>query len=240
MSQRPRHIGIGAITGLGAQPRILPRRGAGIGDMFDPTTLTEAQKNLTAAGYQGVTCRTERVALPMTDPATGKNYYDQQVCSAPGYIGGFDANLVANASTLAHPGYGVDLAAERAYLTSQGGGHSHSYFEDFTGPTVQVLAQTDTSGKLVNGIPAPTAVKDFNVYTRQLDTAAAKRDTAGASGAGAATTAASQTATTPAGQDKAAPPPKGGFLDELKSIDPIWLIGGAALILALVMMNKGK
>ncbi len=67
------------------------RWGWGMGDL-----LSDAQAKLAAAGYQGVQCRLERVMLPMPDPATGKNFYDQNYCSAPGYVGGFQAEAVVN------------------------------------------------------------------------------------------------------------------------------------------------
>jgi hypothetical protein len=84
-----------------------PRRnpwGWGMGDL-----LSDAQAKLAAAGYTGVQCRTERISLPMADPTTGRNYYDQNYCSAPGYVGGFQAEAVVNT--------GMDnLIAERAAL----------------------------------------------------------------------------------------------------------------------------
>lgn len=99
----------------GPAPVIMFRR-RGMGD-----ALLDAQNALTAAGYTGASCRTERVSFPMADPTTGRNYYDQNVCSADGHTGGFMADVINRG--------GVNLRAERDQLIRSGGGSQTSYFD---------------------------------------------------------------------------------------------------------------
>lgn len=99
---------------IAGRPALVRRRGMG-------DALSDAQAALTAAGYRDVSCRTERVSLPMADPTTGRNYYDQNVCSAAGHTGAFMADVVNRG--------GVDLAAERRALERAGGGDDTSYFD---------------------------------------------------------------------------------------------------------------
>jgi hypothetical protein len=55
------------------------------------------------------------------DPVTGRNYYEQNVCSAAGHTGAFMVDLINRG--------GVDLAAERRSLERAGGGDDPSYFQ---------------------------------------------------------------------------------------------------------------
>jgi len=156
------------LRGLGAMPRgafgpkstidlYYSRNGWGMGDV-----LTDAQSKLQAAGYSNVTCRTERVYLPMPDPGTGLNYYDQNICSTPGFIGAFDADVVSQQSTAAHPGYGVDLAAERAYNLAMGAGSGPSYIEAFgSTPATQVLRSVSPSGQATQSAPNAQAAQTY-------------------------------------------------------------------------------
>lgn len=101
----------------------LSRRGMG-------DVLSDAQTALRNAGYTGAVCRTERVSLPMADPSTGRNYYDQNVCNAPGHTGGFMADVVVDSIRRPY-GSGVNLAGERVSLINAGGGNDTSYFDAF-------------------------------------------------------------------------------------------------------------
>lgn len=227
-----RRFGISPLSGLTLNMRY--RGGVwGMGDV-----LSDAQANLMRAGYSDVTCRTERIYLPMADPQTGLNYYTQNVCSAPGYIGAFDADVVANQSQYSTPGTGVDLAAERRYLMSQGDGPGtgQSYIEAFSGPWTQVTAQVNPGGD--RSIMAPAPVPDTKTMMQTLDSAAAARAKAQSATTGGgtgtpATTLTPPTTTTGTGA------PAADHTDWLK--EPVVLIGLAGLALVLVMsMSKGN
>ena len=227
-----RRFGISPLSGLTLNMRY---RGGmwGMGDV-----LSDAQANLQRAGYSNVTCRTERIYLPMADPATGLNYYTQNVCSAPGYIGAFDADVVANQSQYSTPGTGVDLAAERRYLMSQGDGPGtgQSYIEAFSGPWTQVTAQVNPGGD--RSIMAPAPVPDTKTMMQTLDSAAAARAKAqsATTGGGTGTPA---TTLTPPPTTTGTGAPAADHTDWLK--EPVVLIGLAGLALVLVMsMSKGN
>lgn len=132
---------VALVSHVGGRPRF---KVIGLGDV-----LTDAQNLLVQAGYAGAQCRTERVALPMADPSTGKTFYEQNICSAPGFGDGFMAEAVLN-STLAHPGTGVDLNAQRVYALAHGGGDDASYFQNL-GAGSQVVRTTDAPGALLAG-----------------------------------------------------------------------------------------
>lgn len=130
----------------------LPRRRArGMGDVLD-----DAAAALRAAGYAGVSCRTERSPCPQCP--TG--YLDQNVCSAAGHTGGFTAELVAAAPL-------QQLQTERAYLISQGGGDDASYF-DGVGVNMQPLrystgTTSTTSTNTSGGSGTPPAARPVTV-----------------------------------------------------------------------------
>lgn len=205
--------------------------------------LSDAQAKLVAAGYANPTCRVERVYFPGVDPQTGLNYYEQEICSVPGYIGGFDANVVAASGSI--PGVGVNLAAERAYLNRMGDGPGtgQSYIEAFgSAPNVQVMNQLNPDGSRVTGnSSAPSAQQ----YQTQLDAQAQARATAptpaqsSAPATGGAFKAASNT--NPLGSsaedERIALNLDFGFGDMFKDINPLFLVGGAA-VLALFLFKK--
>lgn len=119
-----------------------PRIGRGMGDV---AKLTQAEQILRANGYNGATCRTEEVFNP------GGGNYTQDVCSAPGFIGGMmvDAILQNRAS-----GGGVDLAAQRKFDVDNGGQHEDaiSYFNTIgQGSKVIVYGETGPSNQTYTG-----------------------------------------------------------------------------------------
>lgn len=199
--------------------------------------LSDAQTKLRAAGYENPTCRVERVYFPGVDPNTGLNYYEQEICSVPGYIGAFDASLVASSGVT--PGVGVDLAAERAYLNRMGDGPGtgQSYIEAFgSAPNVQVMNTLNPDGSRVTGnSAAPTAQQ----YQTQFDAQAQARAVAPTPEpirTGGAFRAASNT--NPLGSsaedERIALNLDFGFGDMFKDIDPLFLVGGAAVVALLV------
>lgn len=118
--------------------------------------LEDAQAKLTAAGYENVTCRTERISLPLPDPATGLTYYDQNYCSAPGYVGGFQVEAVNRMGV-------QNLAAERAslgYNPNQAG-----YFQNY-GAGNQVLNTTSSTAS--SGSPQQQGVYPVFATLRNL------------------------------------------------------------------------
>lgn len=228
-----RRFGISPLSGLTLNMR--HRGGAwGMGDV-----LSDAQANLLRAGYSDVTCRTERIYLPMPDPATGLNYYTQNVCSAPGYIGAFNADVVANQSQYSTPGTGVDLAAERRYQISQGDGPGtgQSYIEAFSGPWTQVTAQVNPGGG--RSVLAPAPVPDSRQMMQTLDSAAAARAKAQSATTGGGTGTPATTLTPGATTGASAGAPATDHTDWFK--EPVVLIGLAGVALVLVMsMSKGN
>lgn len=198
--------------------------------------LSDAQAKLRAAGYENPTCRVERVYFPGVDPNTGLNYYEQEICSVPGYIGAFDANVVAASGVT--PGVGVNLAAERAYLNRQGDGPGtgQSYIEAFgSAPNVQVMNSLNPDGTRNTGnSSAPSAQQ----YLTQLDAQVAARN--------APSPAQTQTPRT-GGAFKAASNvnPSGSAAEDERialnlnfgfgDINPLYLLGGAALALVLLL-----
>lgn len=139
----------------GAPVRAMRRRG--VSGLGSPATVAEAQRILQAT-YPGAQCRAEEVGYP------GGSYV-QEVCSAPGFIGGMMVDaILQNRST---GGGQVDLAAQRAWDVANGGQHADniSYYTTigkdsvpiFTGDgwvnpnkainyTPQVPDQTNNSG----------------------------------------------------------------------------------------------
>jgi hypothetical protein len=126
--------------------------------------LEDAEAKLVAAGWTGAQCRTERVSFPGVDPNTGKNYYEQNICSVPGVSEGFMADVV-NMSTA--PGTGVNLAAERAYYQANDPqfGQEQSYFQTYSGPNTQVIAQTSTAA---TNPPSTTATYPVTATLRNV------------------------------------------------------------------------
>lgn len=115
--------------------------------------LDDAAARLAAAGYTGASCRTERVLCPQCP--TG--YYEQNVCDAPGYMGASNADLIMSATTAAHPGYGVDLAAQHAYDVAHGAGvGTNDYFNTYgsgsgtvvTAGSANYTGTVDPTGKM--------------------------------------------------------------------------------------------
>lgn len=194
--------------------------------------LSDARTNLLAAGYSGVSCRTERVYFPGIDPNTGKNYYEQNICDAPGFTGGIDADLAAYSANTNNRGYGVDLAAERAYNIRQGGGDDQSYFQTFgNAPNIQVLNSLLADGSRVTGNSAAPVAQQ---YQTQFDAASAKN---------AIIDIKPQTQT-PAKAAKGTNPLGDATKDESNSFDlgnafsdinPMFLVAGAAVVAFLVL-----
>jgi len=111
----------------------------------DPTALlAQAKAKMLAAGYAGAECHTETIN------DLGGNY-TQNVCSAPGYTGGSEANLIAMMSP-------AQLAAQRAYEQSVGEGTSAtpSYFQMTSGdPNVTVSNSTGSTSAFNSSTAAP-------------------------------------------------------------------------------------
>lgn len=217
-------------------PKFAPLSGLALQGLGDAATLQQAQQNLTAAGYTGVTCRTEKVFFPGVDPNTGKNYYLNDVCSAPGFLDSFDASVAATQSTAAHPGYGVDLAAERAYALTHGGGHSvQDYYQAFgSGPNTQIVESVNTQG-VYNGVPStynPSTLSDYVRGVTSTPTPVQGSTTSAPQGS-----TGHETTQQTLGQGSS-------VTQQLKDlipsgINPIWLVAGAgAVVLLLVMANK--
>lgn len=153
--------------GLG---RLKPRSLRGLGNTAQ---LQQAQSLLQQSGYTGVECREEQVYFPGTDPNTGKNYYTQQICTAPGFTGGFTVENVLN-STLATPGRGVNLAAERANLIASGNdgpGRSNYAFEGAFNTITTNAIDAFGNPRQITALPAPTSAE----YLRAFDSDAATR-----------------------------------------------------------------
>lgn len=215
---------------LGIGPRSSVRT-RGVGDV-----LSDAQRALTAAGWQNVSCRTEKVYFPGVDPNTGLNYYEQDVCSVPGTNESFDANIAA----MSRPGYGVDLAAERAYYQRNDAdfGQERSYFQDYSGPLTQVTAQINADGtRTITPAAAPPSITD---WIKKVDAAQAAATAPPATASQAAT---QQMATTgavsgaAAGAASGAPQINFDFGSMIDGINPMFLLGGAALV-AFMMFKK--
>lgn len=198
------------------------QRSRSLGDV-----LSDAKANLEAAGYTGVSCRKERVYFPGVDPNTGLNYYEQDICDAPGFTGGIMANVAANQANTGQ-GYGVDLAAERAYNIRQGGGDDASYFQTFgSAANVQVLNTLLADGTRVTGNKsAPTA----DQYQQVFDSRTPIVPLVSTPTAKTPTPTASTSTVNPSGSS---------VVDEtisgLKAIDPIYLFGAAAVGLLLLL-----
>lgn len=228
-------------SGLLPNRRLLPnrplRRGRGMGDQ---QTLALAQQYLQDAGYSGVSCRTERVYFPGVDPNTGLNYYENDVCNVPGYLGAFDASTVASSSTAAHPGYGVDLAAERAYLMAQGDGPGtgQDYYTAFgSAPNVQVIEMVDTGGQYSQGQSIPYSANNPQLadYFRGRTETTLASATGGAGSSTPLGPTGSEPATQTLGQSPSLSIDFSGLKDAFGGINPLWLAGGAALVLFLMM-----
>lgn len=132
------------------------------------TVLNNAKSALLAAGYTGAECHEETVYYP-------GGSYQQDICSAPGYTGGSDANLVALMSP-------AQLAAQRAYETASGEGTSATpdYFQMTAGaPNIAVGQSTAPSGgaSATTANVAPdwfsTLQSQLNNVTKQVTGAAA-------------------------------------------------------------------
>lgn len=117
----------------------------------------DAQARLTQAGYVGAQCRTERVFLPMPDPATGRAFYDQNYCSVPGYVGGFQVEAINNTGL-------QNLVDERASLSYSGS--NPGYFQTY-GAGNQVLQTTGVQTAASNP-PATTATYPVITTLRNL------------------------------------------------------------------------
>lgn len=111
----------------------------------DPTALLQGAKTaLLGAGYGGAECRTEKVYSP------DGSFYTQNICSAPGYTGGDEANLVAKLTP-------QQLAAQRAYELANGEGAQPAYFQMTQGaPNMQVSNYTGGSAAPAVQAPAKT------------------------------------------------------------------------------------
>ncbi len=144
---------------------------SGLGILGDTAQLQQAQAALLAAGYSDVTCREERVYFPGIDPQTGQNYYTQQICTAPGFTGGFTVEEVLD-SQAQHPGYGVDLAAERRYLMSQPQ-YSASDTYAFDGAPNTVITNFVGAGGQQTAPPSSGSA-DQQTYLRAMDAAVAE------------------------------------------------------------------
>lgn len=106
-------------------------RRLGLGDVV----LDQAKQRLLDAGYAGVECRTETVYYPNG----GGGSYTQNICSAPGYDGGFNADLALKMSP-------AMLAAQRQGELAAGEGHLQDYFQSTLGaPNIAVSQVTGTA-----------------------------------------------------------------------------------------------
>ena len=189
--------------------------------------LSDARTNLLAAGYTNVSCRKERVYFPGIDPQTGLNYYEQEICDVPGFTGGIMANVAANQANVGNRGYGVDLAADRAYQIRQGGGDDASYYQTFgAANNVQVLNTLLADGTRVTGnSAAPTAqqyLSQFDAKSPIIDIKPQQTALPAAKGTNPSGSS--------AGDEKTAKDL--GF--DLNGINPLLLAGGA-LVLLLVL-----
>ncbi len=110
----------------------------------DPTALNNAAKAaLINAGYAGAECHTEKVFTP------DGNFYTQNICAAPGYSGGDEANLVLAMSP-------AQLAAQRAYEVAQGAGTSATpdYFQ-WTAGAANIQISNPTNGAIAPYVSKP-------------------------------------------------------------------------------------
>lgn len=190
--------------------------------------LSDARTNLLAAGYTGVSCRTERVYEP------GGTYYEQNICDLPGFTGGSDADLAAYSANTNNRGYGVNLEAERLYNIRQGGGDDASYFQTFgNAPNIQVLNSLLADGSRVTGNSAAPVAQQ---YQTQFDAASAKNtiiDIKPQTQALAPSNAAK--GTNPLGDASKDESNSFDISNMFSDINPMFLIAGAAVIAFLVL-----
>ncbi len=123
------------------------------------SVLNKAKTALQSAGYDGVECHQETVYFP--NGAGGS--YVQNICSAPGYTGGSDANLVALMSP-------AQLAAQRAYEVAggEGGASTPSYFQQTAGAS-NISIGTSTAPTTPSGGATNVAPDWFSTLQSQMN-----------------------------------------------------------------------
>ena len=190
----------------------------GFGDV-----LSQAQQDLTNAGYANTQCEVQKVCTPAGD------CYTQNVCSAPGFEQGFDANLALQMTP-------AQLAAQRAYELNAGGGNASQDYFQWSNPAPNTSVLQSTSGT-VTAQPGSTAANMAQTAAVKNSVAAVTPTTAPSSSSVATPSAAPPPAKTDAtsSNTNVAGDTISIFGTEIPTT--YLLIGGAALALLLF---KGK
>lgn len=185
--------------------------------------LNNAKTALTAAGYSGAECHQETVYYPPNGS------YVQNICSAPGYTGGTEANLVALMSP-------AQLAAQRAYEVASGEGTSAtpSYFQQTVGaPNIAIGKSTAPSG----GAGANVAPDWFSTLQSQQNKVASQ--VTGAAAPPATPSQAPGTQGTGGSNNNTAANSSSGGVSLIPGIPDMYLYIGAALA-AFLLLKGGK
>ncbi len=194
----------------------------GFGDAPINGPLDKAKQALLNAGYAGAECRTETVYYPNGSGGS----YTQNVCSAPGYDGSFDADLASKMTP-------AQLAAQRQYELNSGTGEGQlqSYFQATAGaPNIAVGA---TTGAAAVGNKTVAANWDSSLNPVKAPPPAAPTPPPAA-------------APTPPAAPPAAPPPASSSLPAGLNLSssvagfPLWAVGLAGLAFLPMLFSGGR
>lgn len=199
---------------------------------LDPNVLmSQARQNLIAAGYAGAECHTETVGFP-------GGSYKQNVCSAPGYTGGTEANLILAMTP-------QQLAAQRAYEQAQGEGTSATpdYFQ-MTAGAPNIAVSNPTGGSTPNN-PNTTSTLAPDWLTQLFSTQEAQAKSLAAQEqaqqkAAQVPTNITITTTTPSGGSSLLSGIDTTTSSIIKGIPDVFVYAGGALAALLLVMHMGS